>query len=92
METQWVNTDRWRDHDGQHCRVDTCAAVLPDSGTNVADKFAIAGGTLSLEICVSTLSGIVAAELRDEKAKVSTGQIFLKYCFGLTPKKVSIVP
>ncbi|CSC86533.1 Uncharacterised protein [Vibrio cholerae] len=45
---------------------------------NEADRLAIAGGTFSLVICASTLRGIVAAELRDVKAKVSTGQMFLK--------------
>lgn len=59
---------------------------------NDADRFAIAGGTLSFVICASTFSGIVAAELRDVNAKVSTGQIFLKYSAGLTPTKETNTP
>src|SRR5690606_6199708 len=48
----------------------------PIVAPKLAAKFAIAGDTPSLLICVSMLSGIVAALDRDVNAKVSTGQIF----------------
>ena len=55
----------------------------------VADRFAMEVGTRSSSTWVSTLSGMVAAELRDVNAKVSTGQTFLKYPGTLTPPSAS---
>ena len=50
----------------------------PMVAPKVAERLAIGGRTPRASTCVSTLSGMVAAELRDVKAKVSTGQTFLK--------------
>ena len=49
----------------------------PMVAPKVADRLAIGRGTFSSSTWVSTFKGMVAAELRDENAKVRTGQTFL---------------
>ena len=58
-----------------------CPMVVPKE----AEKLAIDSGTPKRLVCASIFNGILAALERLVKAKLSTGQTFLKNCTGLTP-------